>query len=385
MKVHILELPKRHFALPAPADWYPVYLNQRLLHNLGLTINFFSSVTNDLFNCDVLCLSSRFFELHSKDSSAKQDILSDLARYQTRVDRLLWFDWRDSTGSTSFEVMPYVDSYLKKQLLKDRSLYRQKFYGNRIYTDYIHHHFNISDDYSENQSPLPDKYQSKLGISWNPGLLDFRGGTNSTLLTQRLTDSLASIFGGSARFRWNHPNSQRPHNMLALFNTNYARQTIAWQRTHVAKVLDSIKDSGIIYKHKLPLKAEITARNNAKIILSLFGWGELCSRDYQTFVAGSALLAPDTTHLATWPRTHIPFTTYYPIKWDLSDLPQAYHTLLANDQLRLSIASAGQQNYRHIWSPAGREKFAQHAYQIFTDQSRSPADEDRQPHQNQRS
>jgi len=369
MKVHILDLPKRHFALPAPADWYPVYLNQRLLRNLGLTTKFFSSATNDLFNCDVLCLSSRFFELHSKDDSAKQDILSDLARYQTRVDRLLWFDWRDSTGSTSFEVMPYVDSYLKKQLLKDRSLYRQSFYGNRIYTDYIHNHFNISDDYSEYQSPLPAKYQSKLDVSWNPGLLDFRGGTVSALATQRLTDSLAITLGSSTHFRWQNPHVVRSNNLLATFNTRYARQTIAWQRASVSKILDSLSDNKIMYQQKIPIDQEIAARYDSKIVLSLFGWGELCSRDYQTFIAGAALIAPDTSHLATWPQTHIPEVTYAPIKWDLSNLVSVYQTLINNDNLRLAIAHGGQDNYRQLWSKEGRETVALHIKHILDGKS----------------
>ena len=40
-----------------------------------------------------------------------------------RSAHLVWLDTTDSSGTTCFEVLPYVDLYAKNQLLKDRTRY----------------------------------------------------------------------------------------------------------------------------------------------------------------------------------------------------------------------------------------------------------------------
>jgi hypothetical protein len=188
-------------------------------------------------------------------------------------------------------------------------------------------------------------------------LLDFRGGVNSTLLFHLLTDKLESNSKNNHLINWRNPLADRAYNMLALFNTNYKRNTVAWQRKNVIHQLRKINDHQIVFDKKVPLAEEISIRRHSKIILSLFGWGEICSRDFQAFIAGAALIAPDTSHLVTWPVTHIPRQTYWPIKWDLSDLDKAYSTLINNNALRLSIAMTAQQKYKGVWSINGRQRF----------------------------
>ena len=63
------------------------------------------------------------------------------------VNKIVWLDDSDSTGITHFELLPLVDLYLKKQLLKDKKLYSQnQFYGDRIYTDYYHRTVGVEDE-----------------------------------------------------------------------------------------------------------------------------------------------------------------------------------------------------------------------------------------------
>ncbi len=142
-------------------------------------------------------------------------------------NKLVWFDFRDSSGSTQFEVLPFCDLYLKKQLLKDYSQYRQKLYGNHLFTDYIHRQYNISDDYEEKYFPLPPSFDHKLSLSRSPSLLNFRGGTNLSLTSHLLTDKLEKFIPIPHRAAWRSPLTARPIDMLATFNTNYGRRTIA--------------------------------------------------------------------------------------------------------------------------------------------------------------
>ena len=85
--------------------------------------------------------------------------------------KIIWFDNSDSSSTTNFEVMPFVDIYLKKQILINKSLCNSNFYGGRIFTDFYHKKFKIIDKKDMiNNFPLKKKYENKLKLSWNIGL-----------------------------------------------------------------------------------------------------------------------------------------------------------------------------------------------------------------------
>lgn len=369
IRIHILDLPAARRFIPVPADWYPLYINRRYFHDLGITWHFFSAPDPKLNDCDFVFLSSRYFELQTKNADDHSRQLSYIASLKTHTTKLYWFDFRDSTGNTQFEVLPYVDLYLKKQMLRDLSLYSSTYYGNRIYTDFIHRIRGVTDDYTESCLPLLPQFHPKLKISWNPGLLDFRGGLPRHLIMQQLMDRWETRFSSHHHINWQSPLSRRPYNMLARFNTRYQRRTISWQRRHVQQFLRAINDPLIISRPDLTLSEELAYRRQVKIVLSLFGWGEICSRDFQAWIAGAALIAPDTSHLVTYPATHIPGQTYLPIKWDLSDLSLAYRHLLDDPALRLSLAEIGQTTYRQVWSKQGRQSFVSYISGLLRDSS----------------
>lgn len=51
---------------------------------------------------------------------------------------LVWLDTADSTGTCMFDVMPYVDLYFKKQLLKNTEDYCRDVYGTRTFCVWNH-------------------------------------------------------------------------------------------------------------------------------------------------------------------------------------------------------------------------------------------------------
>ncbi len=355
IRLHILD--RRARLLQPPADWFPLWINRHLLLEQGIQYTFHTTITPQLFDCDVLGIASRHFHLEAQDSPQREATLKLLASWRHRVKALIWFDCRDSTGNTQFEVLPYVSAYWKRQLLKDRDLYTQSWYGNRVYTDYIHRNFNITDSYYEEIQPLPSQYRDKLDISWSPGLLDFRGGTLPRLLAQTAMNWLEAWSRTPHWIAWQDPARVRPTTMLATFNPHYTRNTVAWQRRSVQTILPMLREGTVIFDRRRSLRQTIAMRRQSQIILSLFGWGELCSRDFQTFIAGAALIMPDVSHVDTWPMLHKARQTYWPLKWDLSDLPDAYDYLRTHSDVRQAIARGGQRHYQKTWSQAGREAF----------------------------
>ena len=111
----------------------------------------------------------------------------------------------------------------------------------------------------------------------------------------------------------------------------------------------------------------------SKIVLSLSRSGVRSVIEIlRTFLAGAALLAPDVTHLRTWPDLHIPYITYWPMKWDVSDLIESFHTLLRDEEKRRELAENGQSLYKKIWSLEGREEFCKRLYSIVDDAKTNP-------------
>jgi len=358
--VNVLDNHRKGYLNKVPPYWYPVYLNARYLRDIGIKLRFFEDIREEIHDCDVLFLSSRYFHLEGKGANGKERLLKRIASLNDRIGKTVWFDMRDSTGNTQFEVLPYVTSYLKKQLLKEKRLYRNSFYGNRIYTDFFHQQFGIEDVYEEKNVPLFDEDEEKIGLSWNPGLLDYRGGGRLRKVFYLLGDRFEAKYGVGHRLPFRRYSEIHDVNLMALFSTNYARETVKFQRKKAIEILDQLNDkSGIIYKEKLPLQKYIEMASRARIVLSLFGWGELSSRDYQCFIAGSALIMPDVSHLETWPDLYIPRETYWPVEWDLANLEESYRYLLNNEAVRQHIARTGQGKYLKQWSREGRRNFCE--------------------------
>ncbi|HPD92718.1 MAG TPA: glycosyltransferase, partial [Pararhodobacter sp.] len=76
----------------------------------------------------------------------------------------------------------------------------------------------------------------------------------------------------------------------------------------------------------------------SKLAFSPFGYGEVCWRDYESVLAGAVLVKPDMAHVETTPDIFIPWETYAPVAWDLSDFEAVVRRLLADADLREKLA-----------------------------------------------
>ena len=108
---------------------------------------------------------------------------------------------------------------------------------------------------------------------------------------------------------------------------------------------------------------------SSKAIVSPFGWGEICYRDFETFIAGAALIKPNLDHLETWPNLYQKNKTYLPISWKIEDWDQEFDVLLDDEKLLLEIAKNGQETYKKIWTKQGCEVFCEHFIQMISPNS----------------
>jgi hypothetical protein len=80
----------------------------------------------------------------------------------------------------------------------------------------------------------------------------------------------------------------------------------------------------------VPLKVYNREVKNVKAILSPFGWGEICFRDFEAIFNGAVLVKPNMDHIETWPFVFVPNQSYIPVNWDGSNLTTTVDELLVD-------------------------------------------------------
>lgn len=298
---------------------------------------------------DILGLTSNYFTgwwLHPE----RVFELIDAAK--KHADKIVWFDDNDSTGVTHFELLPSIDLYLKKQLLKDKSLYTTPLYGDRLFTDYYHRVFGIDDETIYQSQPLDPRYEHKVHLSWHIGLGDMVGD-----IMPRAVKYLKNVL--PARYPKGFVSPHRPKNIDVMFrgSRRYARRTVAFHRGRIGGLLDAAKQFRSALRGRVSIRRYKAESRDSKIMVSPFGWGEIGVRDFECWYYGAALMKPDMSHMETWPDVFVPQVTYFPIHWDFENLIGSIEDLLADDERRKVLALAGQAAYREMISAAGMDAF----------------------------
>jgi hypothetical protein len=331
---------------------YPLRAFSRQLARQGLRIKIHLTPRRSLGRCDVLFVLSEYFRTHSGI-----DRLELLKRYRQKVDTLIYLDTTASTGTTSFEVLPFVDLYAKSQLLRDRAQYTQTFYGLRCYTEYYHRRYGLVDGAEEYRQPASADQLEKLAVSWNLGLGDYH-----TFATwpRRLR-----ILLPWADYQVPVTPVDVPRDIDVSFrgSVGYGRATIAFQRQETRRQLEEMAASGnyqIEYGGKLPYHEYRAEMGRTRVAPSPYAWGEICFRDFECFLSGATLLKPDMGHLETWPDHFEPDVTYVAHAWDFSDFQEKTRELLESPARCQRIARSGQKRYLATLSEPGGEEFAEH-------------------------
>ena len=71
-------------------------------------------------------------------------------------------------------ILDHVDLYCKSQILKDKNLYKKKFYGNRIFTEFCHKNYKISDNEVSYSNPIKCKKNlQKIRVFWNSSIMNY--------------------------------------------------------------------------------------------------------------------------------------------------------------------------------------------------------------------
>lgn len=334
------------------------YALEPLLVHAGADVAF--DVTTSLEHClhedtNRNLLVVRYFSTYPAGSAEDRRLDPEvLARLRERYDRVTFFDDSAGAGTTRFEVLPYVDWYLKKQVLRDRSLYTRQLYGRQLFTDHYHREHGVTDTVTLERDAVNHEAQlTKVQVAYNSGM----GSFPVHRFRQRLGVALARTVGvGPALWLRSAPRPapvgrSRPLGVHAHFRAG-GPATVRHQRELLARVVD---DDPLFLTGPVSPRRFRRELLMARGALSPFGWGEICLRDFEAVLAGSLLLKPRMDHLETWPDIYVPYETYVPLAWDGRDV---------HDQaLRYSQGD-----------PADRRRIAEQAQQVLFDARRQLPD-----------
>jgi hypothetical protein len=273
-----------------------------------------------------------------------------LKTLRQKYQRIVYFHDDAGGGIPRLQVLPFVDLFYSKALFKDRSLYGRPLYGKELYSDYFHSTYGIQDPKPQERAIETDPAQlAKLRLSWNIGIGDYPRGK----FRQRVGVAFSRFFDPPLARWFYHPLSHpywvkppdfqtpRPIDVHARLTPN-GTPSIAYQRELLSKIIAS--DSRFLTgpTSQAQYNRELL---QSKAVLSPFGWGELCLRDFEAIRSGAVLVKPKMDHLETWPNIFYPNHTYVPIQWDGSDLLSVVDEVLQDSQTQKRLAVEGYKVY----------------------------------------
>jgi len=303
---------------------------------------------------ELIFVNSNIFRRHWKP--APDRIFRSLENYRASGRRVVWFDTTDSTWCTQFGAMPYVDRFLKGQLLRDRQRYLVPFRTGRIFTDAFDELYRAGEGVVDYPAAKPEDL-AKLELSWNTCFENYnpdRLGLTARL-RQRLRPWLANFADERLKVAFDDPRRPRPVPVSCRVGLGHDRPSVVAHRRAVLAALAPLGVSG----DKVPLAQYFEELRNAQIGIGPFGVGEITLRDYEIILCGAVLVKPDLSHLETWPDLFQPGRTCQTHRWDLADLREQVERLLAEPERRLALATTAQDVYRDTLSEAGLDRFAE--------------------------
>ena len=329
--------------------FYPLLVNKRRLRELNIFFKYYEKVGESIYDCDAILLDSKYF---TKLWNNRENVLSLLKRIKEKCAKVIWLDSTASTGSTHFQVMPYVDKYWKKQVLKDMTLYEREYYGARIYTDYYKIKFNLKDEKVQKVEPLKKEYMDKLYVSWNIGLGPYSTNIKISNIIRKIPWPLKGKFNYTYKLKTGHPSNNRK---LISFrgSNNYSNKINAFQRIKTIEKLKSMK----VETEPISNKKYLDELRNSMISVSPFGYGEICYRDFEIILAGALLFKPSMEHLKTYPDIYVKNKTYVPFEWDFRDFDEKIDDLINNPDMVKEISSAAMDRYGFLLSGQGQNEF----------------------------
>lgn len=299
-------------------------------------------------NSDVVFLFPSWRETASNMERVVREIREDKPNR-----KLIFVDPFAQTSSNFFNVLPYVDRFLKRQRSRDLNEYQQSFIGGSRLLNSIAESGIELNGWSVS-SEVPQAYEHRIATGWNLGT------------ARRFRRQLLPRFG----FRRTYAKNIDIFCRMSLGTQQQKEWYCEYRIAAVAALKPLEKDYKLAASARFAEEGFIPRRQyerelkGSRIVFSPFGWGETCWRDFEAICYGSLLVKPSMEYIDTEPNIFIPGETYVPVRWDFADLEEKCRYYLENPEKADRIT----QNARQVYTDYFRQgKFAQSIANLVLD------------------
>ena len=284
---------------------------------------------------DLIILTRKYHSFDVSIEENKKKIIEDIKKYKNQFNKVIYFDDSAAVSHILYFILPYVDSYWVRGLLNDKSEYEKKLYGGRTFSNYYYEKYEVKDERFNFSPNFKYKNTKKIKIAWNIGIGCFPTSENtflnrnyfifrklccilSFLSLNFFLKKIISSYITNMKKELKKELTQSFNNSLISARFSYEGYTnsVGFNRK---LALRKIFQNNKFIKGKLPSWQYIKECSKVMAILSPFGWGEICYRDFEAILSKSLLVKPDMNHLDTWPNIYHD-EYYFKLDWDFNNI-----------------------------------------------------------------
>lgn len=344
---------------------HPLIVFRNELRLLGFEFRFFSQIEDQrIIDCDYLIFHDQFYrDLLPKENRERNSAIEYLTPFFSKFEKVIWFDNNASPGWIRDYIIPYVNLYVKGQVLRDPDFYFEKHLIGSPHRDFVMENYGVVEKHNK-KDPIDRKDINKIQISWNTSLKNWYSTRYKFIGNIQKT---AKISGYLLPYRT--PNLHSWGNMIP-YRVEYWKNnpTVNWWRTVTKQKLEEFTRQNPAFYLSAPRRVNkleyYQELRNGKVTVSPFGICETCYRDFEAFFCGSLLFKPDMDHLITWPDLFIDGVTYISHRWDFSDFNEKLEDILTHPERYEDIAREGQKRFRHALNDGAG--FANHFQELIS-------------------
>ena len=304
---------------------------------------------------DILILVRKFHKLDIRNNQNINFMINELKILKKNFSKIIYFDDSAAISHIMFFIIPYVDSYWVRGLLTDLNKYSNTFYGGRTYSQYYHDNYKIIDQQVYLSPFKKGDFPKNIKIAWNIGIGLYPSSKSSFLSAHYnklkkiscILSSLPTMKPVSLIL-----NKYKEEMILSLskpIDLSAKKALISSRFSHEGYynsisfhrklLLEKIKDNKLYIKGRLSHKKYIDECYAVYGLLSPFGWGEICYRDYEAIMCGNILIKPDMSHIITWPNIYAD-NCYLKLDWDFLNLEKICEIFLQKKKVLKYIENA---------------------------------------------
>ncbi len=308
---------------------------------------------------DVLILVRRFHKLDIRNDHNIVLMQNELKQFKKHFSKVIYFDDSAAISHILFFIVPYVDAYWVRGLFSNLNEYSKPYYGGRTYSQFYHDRYGICDQEKYLSPFIKGDFPRNIKIAWNIGIGMYPSPKNSfwnsnynkikkiscilssiqsiklvALIIEKYKEEMMNCLSKSIDL------SKKKPFISSRFSSKGYYNSISFHRQ---LLLEKIKDNELFMTGRLCHKDYLNECSDFLGLLSPFGWGEICYRDYEAIMCGNILVKPDMSHLITWPNIYAD-GCYLKLNWDYDNLEEISDIFLQKKKIIKYIEKS-----RHIY------------------------------------